>query len=142
MFAQTLMNLQNQFLSGWNQLAEPLVRAGLGNPLLWPTGTIVVETRGRKTGRKIRIPVLATRIGELVVFSTVRHDSQWLKNLAANVEARYWLAGVPREATAFVFTPDKKLPSDNLPSNAVCLAQFLQMQSRLSGISFALLTPR
>jgi hypothetical protein len=146
MFAQTLTDLQNQFLSGWNQLAEPLIRAGLGNPPLWPTpwstGTIVVETRGRKTGRQINIPVLAARIGEMMVFGTVRRNSQWVKNLAANAEVRYWLAGVPREATAFVFTPDQKFPSDNLPSNAACLAQFLLLQSRWSGISFALLTPR
>jgi len=146
MFAQTLTELQNQFFSGLNQLAEPLIRAGLGNPPLWTTpwatGAIAVETRGRKTGRKIRIPVLAARIGEFVIFSTVRRNSQWVKNLAANTEVRYWLAGVPREATAFVFTPDEKFPAENLPSNAACLAQFLQMHSRCSGISFALLTPR
>jgi len=146
MFARTLTGVQNQFFSGLNQVAEPLIRAGLGNPLLWPvlwaTGTIVVETRGRKTGRRINIPVLATRVGEWVVFSTVRRNSQWVKNLAADAEVRYWLAGQPRDATAFVFTPGETSLPDNLPQNAACLARFLQLQSRLSGISFALLTPR
>ncbi|HMV51292.1 MAG TPA: nitroreductase/quinone reductase family protein [Blastocatellia bacterium] len=142
MFTQALAGLQNEFFSGLNQLAEPLIRAGLGNPLLWPMGTIVVETVGRKTGRKINIPVLATRIGEFVVFSTVRRHSQWVKNLAAVPEVRYWLAGQPREATAFVFTPDKETSAAGWPPGAECLAQFLHRQSRLSGISFALLTSR
>lgn len=145
MFAQALADFQKEFFSGFNQFAEPMIRAGFGNPLLWPTGTIVVETVGRKSGRKINIPVLATRIGELVVFSTVRRNAQWLKNLAANPDVRYWLAGQPREATAFVFTPDEKTEetiSGQLPRQAECLADFLRLQSRLSGISFALLTSR
>jgi len=150
MFAQALIDFQTQFFTGLNQFAEPLIRAGFGNPIFFPTGTIVVETTGRKTGRKINIPVLATRIGELVVFSTVRsnskygskYGSQWVKNLAANPDVRYWLAGAPREATAFVFTPDLDSSTDNLPPSAACLANFLRQQSRVFGISFALLTPR
>lgn len=145
MFEQALLGFQKEFFNGFNRIAEPLIRAGFGNPiwpLFWPTGTIVVETIGRKSGRKINVPVLATRIGEMVVFSTVRRNSQWLKNLAANPEVRYWLAGQPREATATVFTADEKTSSDNLPQQAECLAKFLQQQSRLLGVSFALLTPR
>ncbi|MEP7338252.1 MAG: nitroreductase/quinone reductase family protein [Acidobacteriota bacterium] len=142
MFAQALMDFQKQFFAGLNQFAEPLIRAGLGNPVLWPTGTIVVETTGRTTGRKINLPVLAARIGDLVVFSTVRRNAQWVKNLAAEPDVRYWLAGRPREATAFVFTPGQKHFPDKLPPNAHCLARFLQTQSRLLGISFAMLTPR
>lgn len=142
MFTQALAGLQNEFFSGLNQIAEPLIRAGLGNPLLWPTGTIVVETVGRKTGRKINLPVLATRIGEFVVFSTVRRNSQWVKNLAAVPEVCYWLAGQSRQATAFVFTPERETLSEALPRNVECLAGFLQVQSRLLGISFAVLTPR
>ena len=142
MFTQVLASFQKEFFSGFNQLAEPLIRAGLGNPVLWPTGTIVVETVGRKTGRKINLPVLATRIGEFVVFSTVRRNSQWVKNLAAAPEVRYWLAGQPRQANAFVFTPGQEAPSENLSPEAECLASLLQAQSRLLGISFAMLTPR
>lgn len=86
--------------------------------------------------------MLATRIGNLIVFSTVRRNSQWVKNLAAKPEVRYWLAGQPREARAFVLTPDPKTSPDQLPPNVNCLAQFLQPQSRWLGISFAILTPR
>lgn len=142
MFHLALAEIQKEFFNRLNLVAEPLIRVGFGNPLFWPTGTIVVETIGRKSGRKINVPVLATRIGEMVVFSTVRRNSQWLKNLAANPEVRYWLAGQPREATATVFTADEKTSSDNLPQQAECLAKFLQQQSRLLGVSFALLTPR
>ncbi len=142
MFAQALENFQTQFFNGLNQFAEPLIRAGFGNPSFWPTGTIVVETIGRKSGQKINIPVLATRIGKMVVFSTVRRNSQWVKNLAANPEVRYWLTGKPHEASAVVITPDGKALLSKLPPQAECLAKFLHEQSRLFGISFALLTPR
>lgn len=142
MFAQALFDIQKEFFNGFNRIAEPLIRAGFGNPLFWPTGTIVVETIGRKSGRKINTPVLATRIGEMLVFSTVRRDSQWLKNLAANPEIRYWLAGQPHEAVASIFTSDEKMLPGNLSPLAKCLATFLHQQNRLLGISFALLTPR
>ncbi|MBS1786955.1 MAG: nitroreductase family deazaflavin-dependent oxidoreductase [Acidobacteria bacterium] len=141
MFAQMMTAFQSQFFSGVNLFAEPLIRAGVGNPLFWPTGTIVVETTGRKSGRKINLPVLATRIGEFVVFGTVRHNAQWLKNLAVNPEVRYWLGGQPREAVASVVTPNEITLSETLPPQANCLVSLLQQQSRLLGISFALLTP-
>ena|SRR5437870_237823 len=142
MFARSLAAFQKEFFFGLNQFAEPLIRVGIGNPILLPAGTIVVETIGRKTGRKINVPVLAVRVGDCVIFSTVRRDSDWVKNLVANPEVRFWLAGAPREATTFIFTSGEMSPSGNLPSTAACLAQFLQLQSRLLGITFALLTPR
>lgn len=142
MFAQALFDIQKEFFNGFNRIAEPLIRAGFGTPLFWPTGVIVVETIGRKSGRKINVPVWATRIGGMVVFSTVRRNSQWLKNLAANPEVRYWLAGQPHEAVASIFTSNEKMALSNLSPLAECLANFLHQQSRLLGISFALLTPR
>lgn len=142
MFAHSLAGFQKEFFAGLNEFAEPLIRAGFGNPVCLPAGTIVVETTGRKTRRKINLPVLATRIGDFVVFSTVRQNSQWVKNLAANPEVRYWLAGKPRNANAFVFTPDQEALPENLPLAANCLARFLRAQSGLLGISFAMLTPR
>lgn len=142
MIAGEMLDLQKTIFSLFNQIAEPLIRAGVGNPILWPTGTIVVETTGRKTGRKINIPVLAARFGDLVVFSTVRRNSQWLKNLIANPEVCYWLAGQKREAIASIITADENTSLDNLPSQAECLADFLRQQSSLFGISFAILTPR
>ncbi|HWQ33994.1 MAG TPA: nitroreductase/quinone reductase family protein [Blastocatellia bacterium] len=125
-----------------NQFAEPLIRLGFGNPILWPTGTMVIETIGRKTHRTIRVPLLATRIGDLIVVGTVRRRSQWVKNLAAHPEVRYWLGGKAGEATAFVFTPEQSPASDQLPARAICLAGLLRQQSRWLGVSFAVLAPR
>ena len=90
----------------------------------------------------LRVP--ATRIGDLMVFGTVRRNSRWIKNLAATPDVRYWLAGRPREAAAIVFTPEhtELMPLATLPRRATWLAPLLQLQSQTFGVSFALLTPR
>lgn len=143
MLTQQLSQLETEFFKTVNQFAEPLIRAGFANPLLWPTGAIVLEVTGRKTGETIRVPLLATRVGDLFVVSTYRRRSEWVKNLAANPEARYWLGGRPHDATAFVLTGDNQSSSlDNLPPRAACLAGLLKQQSQLFGISFAILAPR
>ena len=143
MFLQELSRLESDFYRGLNSVVEPLVRAGFGSPVLWPTGAIVLETTGRNTGQSFNVPLLATRIGDLVVVSTYRRRSQWVKNLAARRETRYWMGGRSREATAFVIMPDRdSSSSDKLPPRAECLAAFLQQQSQLLGISFAILMPR
>ena len=136
-----MFNFPVEIFNRINQVIEPVVRAGFGNPILWPTGAIVVETTGRKSGRKINLPVLATRIGDWVIFSTIRRDAQWLKNLAANPNVRYWLAGQSHEAKALIVTPEQPIVKD-APPQATSLNYFLQYHSRLLGISFALLTPR
>jgi deazaflavin-dependent oxidoreductase (nitroreductase family) len=142
MFEQEMARLENDFYRGLNSVIEPLVRAGFGSPILWPTGAIVLETMGRNTGQKFNVPLLATRIGDLIVVSTYRRRSQWVKNLTANTETCYWMGGRLHEATAFVFTPDNAASLDNLPPRAACLAAFLQQQSQLLRISFAILMPR
>lgn len=143
MLTKQLSQLETEFFKTVNQFAEPLIRAGFANPLLWPTGAIVLEVTGRKTGETIRVPLLATRVGDLFVVSTYRRRSEWVKNLAANPEARYWLGGRPHDATAFVLTGDNQSSSlDNLPPRAACLAGLLKQQSQLFGISFAILAPR
>lgn len=141
MLAQTLAEFQKQFFFGVNQIAEPLIRAGLGNPLLLPVGAVVVETTGRKTGRKINLPVLAARWGNALVFSTVRSEAQWVKNLQAHPGARYWLGGQAHEATAYVFTPTETPDLESLPAQFACLAQGLTWQSRACGLRIALLAP-
>src|ERR671914_553801 len=98
MLGRELARLEAEFFRGLNTLVEPLVRAGVGSPVLWPVGAIVLEATGRGTGRKLNTPLLATRVGELLVVSTLRRRSQWIKNISANAEVRYWLAGRPRAA--------------------------------------------
>jgi deazaflavin-dependent oxidoreductase (nitroreductase family) len=142
MFGQGLAHIESEFFRGLNSVVEPLVRAGLAAPIFWPTGAIVLEVTGRKTGQTIRVPMLATRVGDLLLVGTYRRRSQWLKNLAANPEARYWLGGRLYDATAFVLTRGDESAPSNLPPRAACLAGLLRQQSRLFGMSFAVLAPR
>ncbi len=128
-----------------NAVVEPLVRAGIGSPGLWPSGAIVLETTGRRTGRELNVPVLAALVGDLVLVATVRPSSQWIANVAARPEIHYWLAGRRRAATALVVTPDTPDASRQIapgaPPLAAALASALEPWSRLWGMSFAILSP-
>ena len=142
MIGQQMARMESDFYRGLNQFVEPLVRAGVGSPLLWPTGAIVLETTGRTTGQTYNVPLLATRIGDLLLASTVRRRSQWLKNLAANPDVRYWIGGRSHETTAYVIAAGLNAPLDEMPPLASCLANALIPQSNLFGVSFAILAPR
>jgi hypothetical protein len=143
MVSRNLKQLEADFFRNLNQVVEPLVRAGLGSPLPWTTGAIVLETRGRKTGRPLSVPLLATLAGDLLLLSTVRKGSQWVKNLAANREVNYWIYGEQRSARAFVFAEHIEPPKlTDMPVAGVCLAGALLPQSKLFGVSFAILVPR
>lgn len=144
MFLAGLERLEADFFRGLNQFVEPLVRAGLGAPLLFPAGAIVIETQGRKTGRRSNVPLMAALVGDLVVVSTVRRRSNWLKNLAAHPEIRYWLGGREREATAFAIGPNVETPETivALPPRVSCLLATLKQHSALFGTGFAILMPR
>ena len=141
MFLTGFERLEADFFRGLNTFVEPLVRAGFGAPVLSPMGAIVVETQGRKSGRRSKIPLMAAVIGDLVVVSTVRRSSNWLKNLSAHPEVRYWLGGREREATAFAIGPGIE-PSSDLPSRVSCLADALKQYSTMFGTGFAILAPR
>ncbi|HLF84340.1 MAG TPA: nitroreductase/quinone reductase family protein [Blastocatellia bacterium] len=141
MFLAGLERLEADFFRGLNQFVEPLVRAGVGAPLLFPAGAIVIETRGRKSGRRTKVPLMAALVGDLVVVSTVRRRSNWLRNLAAHPEVYYWLRGREREATAFAIGPGVETP-DELPPRVSCLAAALKQHSALFGTGFAILMPR
>jgi deazaflavin-dependent oxidoreductase (nitroreductase family) len=143
MAARNLQTIEAEFFRSLNQLVEPIVRLGFGSPLPWTSGTIVLETIGRKTGEARSLPLVATLIGDLLFVSTVRKRSQWIKNLSANPEVKYWIYGQERRAKAFVFAKDLEQPSlDEMPNLAACLARAILPQSRLFGVSFAILVPQ
>ena len=137
----TPKNLEAQFFATLNRYVEPAVRAGFGSPWIWPTGLIVLESTGRRTGRKHRVPVAATVFGhEVVLASTVRAGrSQWLKNLTMTPELTYWLLGREHAATAIVFAPGALPPEiTGLPALLRPLAPALSFWTGF-GIGFAVL---
>jgi hypothetical protein len=70
----------------FNDTVEQLVRAGLGSPLPLPlsAGIVLIETKGRVSGKPRNTPLLAQRIGNTLIVSTVRTASQWVRNLEAD----------------------------------------------------------
>lgn len=93
-----------------NRFAEPAIRLGIGAPppvpFGWWSGLVVMEIPGRRSGRLYRVPAFALSRRDMLVVSTVRADSQWMRNLAATDRIRVWLRGRDREARAFVWGTD------------------------------------
>lgn len=65
-------------------------------------GLVVIETTGRVSGETRSVPLVALRVGRRVFTSTVRGDSQWVKNLEADPAGAVWLHGRRREVVADV----------------------------------------
>lgn len=141
MFLASIERFEAGFFSALNGFLEPLIRAGLGAPGFSSVGAIVIETRGRKTGGCSNVPLMAALVGDLVVVSTARRRSSWVRNLAARPDIRYWLRGREREASALVIGPGMETPND-LPARVSCLASMLKQHSSMFGTGFAILMPR
>ena len=94
--------LSRSAFAALNGVVEPTVKAGIGNP--WPLGggVVVIDTIGRKSGRTRSVPLVATRVGDVLVVSTVRSNSLWLRNIEAEPAVGVWLGGRRRTAQATV----------------------------------------
>jgi len=141
----TWSNLERAAFDSINSFVEPLVRAGFGSPCLWPVGAVVVEVTGRKSRRLINLPLMATVFGDHLIISTARgRRSQWIRNLAANPEVRYWIRGRPRSAHAFVFRKASERPDgfDRQPLEIRQIASLIAPWTHESGMAFAILAPQ
>jgi deazaflavin-dependent oxidoreductase (nitroreductase family) len=139
--ACTLGSLESAFFRALNRFWEPAVRAGLGSPGILPSGLIVLETAGRRSGRPHRVPLAAAVFGPHIVVATLRpRRSDWLRNAVRDPDVRYWLLGREHAARAKVITPD--LPTPDAQEDTACLARALHAASTLTGAAFAILRPR
>jgi len=131
-----------QFFRLLNQLLEPHIRAGWASPRFVPGGLIVLETRGRRSGRRARVPLAAIRIDGHVVVSTFRGDrSQWVRNAAANPQVRYWLRGRPRTARALVLSSRRRPRGRHKLPAAVRWLMRALLPYTYAGWAFAVLAP-
>ncbi len=86
--------------SALNRVITPLVKHGFGSPLPVGLGAVVLETTGRRSGAQREVPLLAGRVGDTVIVTTVRQRSSWVRNLEAFPLAAVWMNGTSRSATA------------------------------------------
>ena len=130
-----------ELLRTLNAIVEPAVRAGCGSPGLMPTGLIVLETTGAKSGQPRRTPVLATILDGCVFVGTVRGErSLWMNNLRAEPRARCWVAGRPSTGRARIFAPGEPPPAtSDLPPLARSAADAFLAPATSFGWTFAVI---
>ena len=141
---ETLASAEALFFKNLNRIARPLIKSGAGSPGPLPTGLIILETIGRKTGRQFETPVVASMFGQYLLVGTVRNRSQWIKNLAAQAEVNYWIKGSTRTADVTVFMPGDEFNTKGqaLPAALTSLARALFLFTSRIGASFAILQTR
>jgi len=140
--ASSITSIEREFFRTLNRVVEPLIRAGLGSPRIVPGGLIVLETRGRVSGRLVRTPLAATRLGGYVLVATVRGKrSQWVLNLVADPKVRFWVGGQARDARAFVIHEGKRFRVPRSLPRPVRLVAEILAPYRKAGWAFAILSP-
>lgn len=142
MAASTLDELERQFFRSLNAWAEPLARSGVLAPGPYHSGLVLVEVKGRLTGQSHRVPLIGTRVGDLLIVSTLRGNrSHWIRNLEADSTLRYWLHGSERTGRAIVINTrgcGDRLEGESPAVRAI--ASFLA-PATLAGWAFAIVTP-
>jgi deazaflavin-dependent oxidoreductase (nitroreductase family) len=135
--------LEEELFRTLNSVVEPVVRAGCFSPNVFaPTGLIVLETTGRRSGKAHRTPVLAMLMdGHLIVRTFRGERSHWFQNLRANPQVAYWRGGEKIRAQALVHVPGEECQNEGLPPVAALGIAAAGMAVRMLGWRFALLIP-
>ena len=95
--------LERRAVAALNSVARPSIQRGLGSPCLVPWGLVVLEHKGRRTGRTYTSPLLAMRLGRRVLGTTYRKErSHWIRNLEAWPRTHLWMNGRRRPYRARV----------------------------------------
>jgi deazaflavin-dependent oxidoreductase (nitroreductase family) len=138
-----LQEAEATFFRGLNAFVEPLVMRGCASPGLFPTGLVVLETRGRKTGETRRTPLSAAVVDGHVILSTYRgRRSEWVKNALADPSVRYWLGGREHSGRAFVLAPGANDAGlGGLPDLARALVEGPLRAATTMGWAFAIIRP-
>ena len=79
----------------WNPVMQWLLRSPLHRP--WSRWFLVIEWRGRETGRRYRTPVSYVRDDNRLLLTT---GDTWWKNLVDDPGVRVWVDGRARRGTA------------------------------------------
>lgn len=90
-----------------NAVVEPAVRRGWLAPAAAGAGLVSLETTGRRSGRPVRRPVLAVRVGDRMAVATVRRRSDWVANLLSDPSPTVTVRGARRAAQAEVFRSER-----------------------------------
>ena len=133
---------QLEFFERLNALVIALIKRGRGSPGPLPTGLVLLETTGRKSGKTYPVPVVAAKLtDDFLLVGTVRKRSQWIRNLAAADTVTFWLAGEKRQAQVRVFEPGSARRSDTsgLPWRIALLVTAITAVAGSFGGSFVLL---
>ncbi len=123
-----------------NEVLTPALRLGLINPLPFSVGIVLLEVTGRISGKVREIPLVCADYGTVLVVSTVRENSQWVKNLAATPTAAIWLRGTRRTIEAEVYVAGER--SSGPARRTDWRSDFSACVSRAGGSSVVLLRLR
>lgn len=77
------------------RVANPILRVLLRTPIarLGGGGLVLLSYRGRRSGRRIRTPVMAVEDGEDRVVTTYREGVTWWRNFRDGHDAVLWIRG-------------------------------------------------
>lgn len=133
---------EQNFFRRLNGVVEPAVRKGFASPRLLPSGLIVLESVGFKSGERRRTPLLSFRLGRYRVVSTVRGDrSFWVRNLLKQPKVSYFIGGKRRQAEAIVLMNGKPSSGEKPASRFLDMLVSLLARRAKNGLAVAILVP-